>query len=432
MRPVLMVEPQGEGGVCHYTFCLSQALQECGCALALATGRPYELAFAQPAFSVAPVFGASQARALAQRLLRRAPAPSGTANAPNIADEQRPLEGQGGRASRWLRNQEEVVGWRRVLTLARGLARGPEPPIAHIQWLTQPSRDAGWFEELRKRGVRTVYTAHNVVPHDAAPATRALWRRVYAGADAIIVHYAQAMEELADLGVDLARVTVIPHGNYLPIAQLVAPSGMGVGVMAQWRARAELGLPQDAPVALCFGLMRPYKGIDHLLDAFARVHAMTPTARLLLVGRAPDGFGDLAERIQALGIAHAVTATPRYAPLLDLWRWFAAADVVVAPYVEASQSGVAQMAFAFARPVIVTDVGGLPEVVRPGATGLIIPPRDAQALAEALADLLGDRERCARWGQNACAFARDKLAWGPIAERTAMVYERVLAMPVAR
>jgi glycosyltransferase involved in cell wall biosynthesis len=425
MKSVLMIEPQGEGGICHYTYCLSQALQADGCTTTLATAQPYELAFAQPDFRVEPVFATSSVRSFAKRLLRRAPIreDSSGASDPSAAKELRPLQGQGGRVSRWLRSQEESLGWRRTLTLAQRL----HATVAHIQWLKQPDRELRWLEELRARGVRIVYTAHNVLPHDAPPSTRELWQRVYAACDAIIVHYQQAAQELMALGIKPERYAVIPLGNETAIAQLATPRDLSPGPEAQRRARLELGLKVDAPVALFFGLMRPYKGIEYLLDAFAQVQERLPNARLLLVGRAPDGFAPFDERIRALGIASAVIAEPRYLALSELWRWFTAADVVAAPYVTASQSAVVQLAFAFSRPVIVTQVGGLLEAVQPGATGMIVPPRDSQALADALCEMLSDQARAAAWGQNAYTYAHDHLAWDGIARQTAALYEQVLA-----
>src|SRR5262249_4810473 len=156
---------------------------------------------------------------------------------------------------------------------------------------------------LSERGVRVILTVHNVLPHDAPAAARALWPHLYQAADRLVVHYPGARDELSALGVAPTRVSVIPHGSYLPIAALV--SG-GTNTRArQAEARARLGLPCNAPVALFFGMMRPYKGIDYLLEAFAQVRAALPAARLLLVGRAPHGFARFAYRLNALGIADA-------------------------------------------------------------------------------------------------------------------------------
>jgi glycosyltransferase involved in cell wall biosynthesis len=421
MTRALIFEPQGEGGVCHYTYCLSQALACSGCEITLATGRPYELEFAQRRFDLEQVFGDGRARALTQRILRRAPAPAAS-RGDDSTSAPLPLTGISGRASSWLRDQEYEVGWRRTLALARRL----RPDIAHVQWLSRPERDVRWLTRLRDLGIPVIFTAHNILPHDAATAARAVWRRVYGAMDAVIVHYPGAVDELRALDVAPERIVVIPHGNYLPIVELLGGSGavdVSIGREARRRARERLGLGHNSPVALCFGLMRPYKGIEYLLDAFAGALRELPAARLLLAGRAPAGIDAFERRIHELGIAEAVITFPRYVPLADVGTWFDAADVVVAPYVEASQSGAVQLAFAFARPVIVTHVGGLPDAVAHGETGLIIPPRDSQSLARALIETLRDPDQCARWGAHGLAAAREHLSWGSIAQQTQVVYQ---------
>ncbi len=398
MSRVLMVEPQGEGGICHYSFCLSQALSDLECDVTLATGRPYELAFAEPQFVVKPVFGAGAIRRLSQRLLNR-PHPHGeTAHLGALAQRasqlhvnsgvskpRQSLSGIGAYASRWLGNYEYREGWRQTLALVKSA----HPSIAHIQWLLHPEQDIHWLKALRALDARVVMTAHNALPHDAPASARDIWKRVYGLADALIAHYPGAVEELRALGVDSARIAVIPHGNYLPIAALVG--GAERGGASQARARNDLGLAQDAPIALFFGLMRPYKGIEYLLEAFAGVTAALPQAQLLLIGAAPNGFQRFERQIRVLGISDSVATLPRYVPLAEIGTWFAAADLVALPYIEASQSGVIQFAYAYRRPVIVTSVGGLPDFVESGVTGLVVPPRDKGALTEALLEMLRDR-----------------------------------------
>jgi D-inositol-3-phosphate glycosyltransferase len=445
MMRVLMVEPQGEGGISHYAYCLGGALRDLDCDVTLATGHPYELAFARPTYAVAPLFGYTGMRRIVQRQLGRIGVQPDTRLATPLPGRRQdaalmrlgrvavapphPVRGVAGKASRWLAHREYRSGWRRTL----GLAARHGPAIAHVQWISWPEHDARWLHTLRGRGVRVVLTVHNVLPHDASASARLIWPHIYRAADRLIVHYPDARDDLGALGVDLARVSVIPHGNYLPIAALVragASGEQGAPAHPQAQARARLGLPLDAPIVLFFGMMRPYKGIDHLLEAFVQVHAALPTARLLLVGRAPHGFARYEQRLTELGIADAVTAVPRYLPLGEVGHWFAASDLVVLPYAEASQSGVIQLAYAFKRPVIATWVGGLPDAVLDGVTGLLVPPCDGAALAESIARMLRDRGRCALWGERAYDLARDRFSWDRIAAQTAQVYEQAMSEPL--
>ena len=127
--------------------------------------------------------------------------------------------------------------------------------------------------------------------------------------------------------------------------------------------------------------MRPYKGLEYLLEAMPKVLTEID-AHLLVVGEfwAPESL--YASYIDDLGLSEHVTIVNRYIPNEEVAAFFSAADVVVLPYTEATQSGVAQIAYGLEKPVITTSVGGLAEVVKHGETGLLVPPGDSEALAE--------------------------------------------------
>jgi glycosyltransferase involved in cell wall biosynthesis len=148
-------------------------------------------------------------------------------------------------------------------------------------------------------------------------------------------------------------------------------------------ARAALGL-SDERIVLFFGYVRRYKGLHVLLDAMPHLLSHFPV-RLLVVGEFYDNEQAYREQIRTLGLEHAVTLHSDYVPNERVGAYFSAADVVVLPYLSATQSGIAQIAYNFDRPVIATDVGGLAEVVLDGRTGYIVPPGDPEALAEAIA-----------------------------------------------
>src|SRR5262249_22090468 len=157
-------------------------------------------------------------------------------------------------------------------------------------------------------------------------------------------------------------------------------------------ARASLGLSGD--VALFFGYVRHYKGLDTLLAAWKRVRVSRPEATLVVAGEFyedPEAYAGLARE------AGGVRLLDRYIPDDEVEALFRAADVTVLPYRSGTQSGVTHVAYALGSPVIVTRVGGLTESVREGETGLSCPPEDPVALAAALvrffAEGLADRMR---------------------------------------
>lgn len=152
-------------------------------------------------------------------------------------------------------------------------------------------------------------------------------------------------------------------------------------------ARARLGITTRR-VVLFFGYIRPYKGLDNLIRAMPKVLQSQPDTTLLVVGESyedPQRYRDL---IDSKGLSDRTQFVCKYVPNEAVEPYFKAADVVCLPYNSASQSGIIMMAYGFRRPVVTTDVGGLPEFVRRGETGEIVPPGDVDALADAVASVL--------------------------------------------
>jgi glycosyltransferase involved in cell wall biosynthesis len=145
--------------------------------------------------------------------------------------------------------------------------------------------------------------------------------------------------------------------------------------------RARLGL-DGKRVLLFFGYVRAYKGLGHLLDAVLELDP-ADGYHLLVVGEFYEPREKFAAQLEALLARGQLTLVDRYVPNEDVAQYYLAADLVMVPYLTATQSGIVQMAYGFDRPVVATNVGGLPEVVLDGATGFLVPPGDAAALAAA-------------------------------------------------
>jgi glycosyltransferase involved in cell wall biosynthesis len=223
----------------------------------------------------------------------------------------------------------------------------------------------------RGSGARAVYLCHNVLPHESSRHDRALVRWGLARADAFLVQSREDRDQLLSLRSG-ARVSVHPHPTYTQFAQ---------GSMTRDEARAKLGV--NGRVLLFFGLIRAYKGLHTLLAAHARIAAKLD-ATLLVVGEFYEDRAPYDTEIEKLGIASRTRVINRYIPDEEVEVYFRAADLVVLPYRSATQSGITQTAFAFGRPVVVTAVGGLPDVVDDGVTGYVVPPDNPEALANAI------------------------------------------------
>jgi glycosyltransferase involved in cell wall biosynthesis len=276
--------------------------------------------------------------------------------------------------------------------------------VVHFQWLAVQHVD----RHLLPTGRPLVLTAHDVLPREPRPGQLAAQKRLYDLFDAIVVHSEHGRARLVDeLGADGERVHVIPHGVFTHLAE-------GVPKESSTAAHFE----SDRPVVLMFGLMRPYKGIDVLLDAWRGAEGEAPIedAELWIAGMPKIDISALQE-----GAPANVRFDPRFITDDELPAYFERADLVVLPYLQADQSGVLFTALAFGKPLLLSDVGGFPEMAETGAAR-IVPAGDARALGRALRELLGDSEARAAMAAHACAAASGPYSWDRIARQTLALY----------
>lgn len=377
---VLEVETFGRGGLIHYAYNLSCALAERGVEVTLVTAAAYEL----EGRALPPRVTLVKAIARVTHRLR--------ASLPAV-----------------------VLGWAVKLealadaVTVAGLARRIGPDVVHLHCTNQSA--LAYLILLRLTGIPVAVTAHVVTAHERSRIQDAVHRRIHRLSPLIIAHSEFDRQRLIEeFAIDPRKVTVIPHGEYGFFARDAAP-------VEPDAARRRLGLDGRDEVALFFGYIREYKGLDVLLDAWPAVAKARPAARLVIAGD-PVRL-DPARRDALLAAATRVGAIHRfgYVPFSEVSTYIAAADVLVLPYRHVSQSGVLFLALAEDLPVVATRVGALPEVLRDGESGLLVPPESPAALAEALIRVLGDgdlRRRLAAGGR-AVAARHD---WPAIAERT--------------
>ena len=237
------------------------------------------------------------------------------------------------------------------------------PPFATIAFLVRRSAEA-----------KICFICHNVVPHERRVVDRVLARLTLSQGHSFIVHSQGDEAQLRDL---LPQPYVVRTVH--PVYDFFRQDGLQDQVS---EAREALNLP-DRKVLLFFGFVRPYKGLEYLLEAMPKVLTEID-AHLLVVGEFWAPESEYTRYIDDLGLSEHVTIVNRYIPNEEVAAFFSAADVVVLPYTEATQSGVAQIAYGLKKPVITTTVGGLGEVVKHGETGFLVPPADSEALANAI------------------------------------------------
>ena len=284
--------------------------------------------------------------------------------------------------------------------------RAAAADLVHWQWLTVQPLDVWLLAPKRPR----VLTAHDVIPREPRPGQIAATRRLVRRMDSVVVHSEHGAGRLRDeLSLDADRIRVIPHGAFDYLT----------------RQEHERPLPPqlaevDGPVVLFFGLLRPYKGIDVLLEAFREVRG----AELWVVGmpRMPiEPLREAAARCEAT-----VRFVPRFVTDPEIPAFFRRADLVVLPYREIDQSGVLYTSLAFGKPMVMSSVGGFTEVAGSHGAGRLVPPGDPAALAAALTQLLADGGERERLAEAARAAAAGPYSWDRIAERTLGLYRELL------
>jgi glycosyltransferase involved in cell wall biosynthesis len=203
-------------------------------------------------------------------------------------------------------------------------------------------------------------------------------------------------------------VTVIPLGNLDLLKDLGAKSTLHAG--------------ESAKTILFFGEVRRNKGLEYLLQAEALMRARITNYRIVVAGLCDD----MERYTPWLSPESRVTFDNRFIPNSEIAAYFENAGAVVLPYVSGTQSGVIPLAYTFGKPVVATRVGALPELVEEGKTGLLVPPENPEALADALVQMLSSEERLQTMGTHAERYCREHLSWDSIASKTKDVYRRVL------
>lgn len=285
----------------------------------------------------------------------------------------------------------------RVLRFIRTV-RNENPDIIHVNGYSL------WYSLLLPflNQFPIITTIHDVNPHtgsrqfDQVIARRQFFRY----SDALIVHGEWAKKQLS-LPIP---IFVIPHGDY-----------------SFFTAQGPEGVLEEDGTILFFGRIEDYKGLQYLLMAMPDVIDGYPGARLVIAGN-----GDMGRYMLLLPDEAHCTLINRFIEDGEIPTLFMKASVVVLPYIEGTQTGVVPIAYAFHRPVIVTDVGCIPEVVEQGKTGLIVPPHDSAALAEGILMLLRNEPMRREMGEAAYRKMKRDLSWESVRGKTIAAYKSVI------
>ena len=358
---VALVEFFGIGGTADYTDCLARALAGRGIEVAVVTSSLFEPLLPDPPYEIVRPFVYTSAQPKPRKAMQLA----------------------------------------RALDPARDFLERFRPDVVHAQGTVLPV-----IERFLYRGLATttVCTVHDARAHERRPWLGS-FSGFYGGFDRLICH-SESTKQKVLVALPGARIDVVPHGVYSPLATAL-PDGAA--------AREQLQLPPRSRVALFFGFIRRYKGLDLFLDSLQVARAEGHDLIGLVAGRPLYDVGQRMERARRDGVP--VAWHLRFIPKEDIATFFAAADVVALPYVDTSDSGAFELAAAFRKPVVVTNAGGLAEAFARYGYGALVPERSAPAVAHAL---MGPYPPAPP--------PRGDNSWAAVAARTEATYKEALAV----
>ena len=295
-------------------------------------------------------------------------------------------------------------------TIARIAKRGGEKRGVSGSSESRESRGVSGNSEMREsrevsggrvcKRVRVVSVLDNVIPHEPKPWDGVLIRYFIRSVDGFV-----AMSE--SVRQDCLRFISKKHPKTVALCPHPLYDNFGE-IVDKTEARKQLGLPETGKILLFFGFIRDYKGLDLLLRAYADARLQNEQVHLVVAGEFYNNSEKYYALEKELGLKQPVIWRTEFIPDEQVRMYFSAADLIVQPYKTATQSGVTQIAYHFRKPMLVTNVGGLAEIVPNGKVGYVTAV-DPQAIADALADFCAREDsECFRAG---IEEERQKYSW---------------------
>lgn len=294
------------------------------------------------------------------------------------------------------------------------------PRILHVQFLPMMRwplpLDLWLMLFLRRRGVPVVLTVHDLLPHDTGDQFRAPFLRLYRQVDAIICHSEHIRQRLVDeFDVPAARIDVIPHGPFfydLPASTAASAPGLET-------------LSPDELTVLWQGIVLPYKGLDLLLETWARVEAAGVRATLVVVGTgSAQLLGELRAQAVRLGLKR-LHLELRFVSAEELVAFYRRADIVVYPYRNITTSGALATGLSLGKTILASDLPVFRELLLDGRDALLVAPGDPEALAAGLLRLLDEPALRAQLAASVARMQFGEASWASIASLTGSVYRQV-------
>ena len=299
-----------------------------------------------------------------------------------------------------------------------------KPDVIHAQFLpmiTMGIPFETWFLKLAKlRGIKIVYTVHNILPHDSGQEQRGAFQAIYSLADRLICHDEPALNRLVqEFGIDAKKISIVPHGPLFDNGASI-PKG---------RARRRLNITDEQVLVLWQGILRPYKGVAFLLDAWAEVlRKSSPSeACLAIVGNGEELLvSELRQKVATMKNEGAVKLDLRFIPVEEMNELYGDADIVVYPYSAVTTSGALMTGIGHGKAIVATNLPAFSQLLTNDSNGLLVEYGDTDELASALQRLIKDKTLRLKLGQSASQAYAGRNQWAEIAEQTLDCYRSAL------
>ena len=394
---IIMVEPLGDGGIAHYAYNLLNTLSASGVEASLFTNKAYEFESAAVEFRVY-----SRMFRFANHLVGKYPFLNKEYGTPSV-----------------IRRVIKLIEYPLNTLEALFLAASAKANLVHLQSVNLI--ELFMIIAFRVINRKVVYTIHNIMPRHKTPKFYhiILYRIMYMLCNQIIIHSEKGKEDVIGFfKVRRNKIHVIPHGDY----KFFVPKRP----VSKRKAKLALGILPTCKTILFFGAVRQNKGLKNILIALPQIKKKVPNVKLLIVGEPWENYDKYRRIITEEGIDNEIYEKLDYVSNEEVPLYFYATDLAVLPYNEITQSGILQIAYAFGKPVVATDLAGFREAVEDGRNGYLVPLRDAQSLAEKCIAVLNDNKKMQEMGGYSKHLADTKFSWDSIAGKTKQVYELCL------
>lgn len=290
--------------------------------------------------------------------------------------------------------------------------------IAHIQSINEI--DILLILALKLFGLKVIFTIHNVLPRHRKLTYlhNILYKYIYSLCDQLIIHTESGKNQIVNLfKVNRNKITVIPHGSF----EFFVPERS----ISKIEAKKKLGFDKNTKTLLFFGAIRANKGLNKLLEAIPDITQKYNNLKCMIVGEPFDDYINYKRQIDTTNIKKYIYEKLGYIDNKEIPLFFFATDIVVLPYLEVTGSGVLQIAYAFGKPIVASNLQGFAEVVEENKNGILVNIDNTNELSKGIISLLSNEKMLETMGEHSKYLGETKYSWDSIALKTSHIYSVV-------